>query len=121
MAILCGGLLVLANLYNQLNLYYVTHESLYINNQSTVNYALGNNLTLEEELVEESGIQSHFSVKKHGLLSLLLTQSVIQNDTVSSAYFIGQKNINANLISNNFQSMLQIFYEPSYAMPSRRC
>lgn len=93
MAILCGGLLLLSNLYNQLNLYYVTHESLYISNQSTVNYALGNNLLLEEdELKEESGIHSYFSVKKHGLLPLLLTQSIIQKDTVSSAYFIGQKN-----------------------------
>lgn len=94
MAILCGGLLLLSNLYNQLNLYYVTHESLYISNQSAVNYALGNNLLLEEdELKEETGIHSLFSVKKHGLLPLLLTQSVVQNDTVSSAYFIGQRNL----------------------------
>ena len=97
-ALLCGGLLLLSNLYNQLNIYYVSHESLYISNQSTVNYALGNGLVLEEELLteEETGIQSQFLVKNHGLLPLLLTQSFVKNDTVSSVHFIGQKVVNTN-------------------------
>ena len=97
-ALLCGGLLLLSNLYNQLNIYYVSHESLYISNQSTVNYALGNGLVLDEEVLteKETGIQSQFSVKNHGLLPLLLTQSFVKNDTVSSVHFIGQKVANAN-------------------------
>lgn len=104
-AILCGCLIMLSNLYNQLNLYYVTHESLYIKNQSAVNYALGNNVSLEEDYLteKETGITSQFQIKQHGLLPLLLTQTYVSNDTVSSAHFIGQKdNTNTALYVANF-------------------
>ncbi|NHN27976.1 hypothetical protein FIA58_020040 [Flavobacterium jejuense] len=98
-AIFCGGLLLLSNLYNQLNLYYVTHETLFISNQSTVNYALGNSLVTDESILteEETGIQSQFSIKNHGLLPLLLTQSYVKNDTISSAHFVGQKVASTNI------------------------
>lgn len=111
-AVLCGGLLLLANLYNQLNLYYVSHESLYITNQSTVNYALGNSLISDEDILieEQTGIESQFSIKNHGLLPLLLTQSFVKNDTVSSAHFIGQKIVNKNtaLYVANFTQALSL-------------
>ncbi len=111
-AVLCGGLLLLANLYNQLNLYYVTHESLYISNQSTMNYALGNGLVSDEAILteEQTGIQSQFSVKNHGLLPLLLTQSFVKNDTISSANFIGQKvtNVGTALYMANFTQPLNL-------------
>ncbi len=111
-AVLCGGLLLLANLYNQLNLYYVTHESLYISNQSTMNYALGNGLVSDEAILteEQTGIQSQFSVKNHGLLPLLLTQSFVKNDTISSANFIGQKvtNVGTALYMANFTQPLSL-------------
>ena len=111
-AVLCGGLLLLANLYNQLNLHYVTHESLYISNQSTVNYALGNSLVADEDILteEQTGIQSQFAIKNHGLLPLLLTQSYTKNDTVVSAHFIGQKVVNTNtaLYISNFTQPLSL-------------
>ena len=111
-ALLCGGLLILSNLYNQLNLYYVTHESLYISNQSTVNYALGNSLVADETNIieEETGIQSQFLIKNHGLLPLLLTQSFLKNDTIASAHFVGQKVANANtaLYMANFTQTLNL-------------
>lgn len=111
-AVLCGGLLLLANLYNQLNLYYVTHESLYITNQSTVNYALGNSLLADEDILteKETGIQSQFLVKNHGLLPLLLTESFVKNDTVSSVHFIGRKvaNTNTALYMANFTQPLSL-------------
>ena len=110
-AILCGCLIMLSNLYNQLNLYYVTHESLYINNQSAVNYALGNNVSLEEDFLteKETGMTSQFQVKQHGLLPLLLTQTYVSNDTVSSAHFIGQKdNRNTALYLSNFSKPLNV-------------
>jgi hypothetical protein len=111
-AVLCGGLLLLANLYNQLNLYYVTHESLYISNQSTVNYALGTSLVSDEDVLteENTGILSQFSVKNHGLLPLLLTKSFIKNDTVSSVHFVGQKvaNTTTALYMANFTQALNL-------------
>lgn len=111
-AVLCGGLLLLANLYNQLNLHYVTHESLYITNQSTVNYALGNGLVANEEILteENTGIQSQFTVKNHGLLPLLLIQSFTKKDTVASVHFIGQKVVNTNtaLYMANFTQPLSV-------------
>lgn len=111
-AVLCGGLLLLSNLYNQLNLYFVTHESLYISNQSTVNYALGTSLVADEAVLteEETGIQSQFSVKNHGLLPLLLTQSFVKNDTIASVHFVGQKvaNTNTALYMANFTQPLNL-------------
>lgn len=111
-AVLCGGLLLLANLYNQLNLYYVTHESLYITNQSTVNYALGNSLVSDEDILteEQTGIQSQFTVKNHGLISLLLTESFVKNDTVASVHFVGQKVVNTHtaLYMANFTQPLSL-------------
>lgn len=97
-AVLCGGLLLLSNIYNQLNLYYVTHESLYISNQSTINYALGNSLVNDQVILteESTGIQSQFFVKNHGLIPLLLTQSFVKKDTISAAHFVGQKVMNTN-------------------------
>lgn len=110
-AILCGCLIMLSNLYNQLNLYYITHEALYIKNQSAVNYVLGNNVALEEDSIveKETGITSTFQVKQYGLLPILLTQTYVSNDTVSSAHFIGQKdNRNTALYVSNFSKPLNV-------------
>ena len=90
--VLIGALLMLSNLYSQLNVYYATYEQLYTNNLSTVNYAFGNQLIPEEEALHDdnTGIQSNFTTKKHGLHTILLTQSFTQKDTVKSAHFVGK-------------------------------
>ena len=109
--LLIGGLLILSNLYNQLNLFYETREGLYINNQSTINFALGNQLITDEEILteKETGIQSAFRTKKHGLQTVLLTQSFLQNDTVQSAHLIGQRFLdNIALYVANFTQPLSV-------------
>ncbi|MDD2987158.1 hypothetical protein [Flavobacterium sp.] len=90
-SILCGALLYYANLYNQLNLFYNTREDLYIQNQSAVNFALGNSLSdINESLESPSGVSSSIHIKPHGLLDLLLVQSSIHTDTITSAHFVGR-------------------------------
>ncbi|AWM15200.1 hypothetical protein DI487_15930 [Flavobacterium sediminis] len=109
--LLIGGLLILSNLYNQLNLFYETREGLYINNQSTINFALGNQLAADEEILTEegTGIRSAFRTKKHGLQTVLLTESFLQNDTIQSAHLIGQKlQDNIALYVANFTQSLSV-------------
>jgi hypothetical protein len=89
-SIICGALLYFSNLYNQLNLYYNLQEELYIQNQSVVNFALGNKTVPSEiEKDENSGIEGNYETKNYGLLSLLLAKSYIGNDTVASVHFVG--------------------------------
>ena len=90
-AIICGALLYFATLYNQLNLFYNTNENLYIQNQSSVNYALGNDFS-DEELVQTdtNDVQTHIKTKSYGLLQLLIVKSYAHADTISSAHFVGQ-------------------------------
>lgn len=89
-SIICGALLYFANLYNQLNLYYNLQEELYIQNQSVVNFALGNKILPQEiEKDENSGIEGRYKTKSYGLLTLLLAESSVGNDTVTSAHFVG--------------------------------
>jgi len=98
-SIICGALLYFSNLYNQLNLYYNLQEELYIQNQSVLNFALGNKtVPAEIEKDEKSGIEGSFETKFYGLLSLVLAKSYIKNDTVSSVHFVGARNINKNAI-----------------------
>lgn len=100
-----GALLLLSNLYNQLNVYYNVHEELYINNASTINYALGNDLSIEDEtlLDEFNGITAVIQKKQYGLLSVLLVQSMVKNDTIASANFVGQyANSKTALYVSNF-------------------
>lgn len=100
-----GALLLISNLYNQLNVHYNVHEELYINNASTINYALGNGLNIDEEtlLDEFNEITSVIQKKQYGLLSVLLVQSMVKNDTVASAHFVGQyTNSKTALYVSNF-------------------
>ena len=90
-ALICGAMLYIANLFNQLNIYYTTHEELYIHNQSLVNYALHNPDSGIPEDEESNNINSMITVKQYGLLSLLVAKSIINSDTVSSIHFTGQK------------------------------
>jgi hypothetical protein len=73
-------------MYNQLNIYYTTHEELYIQNQSLVNYALANptKTTIESE---EATIGSSYELKSYGLLNILTARSFVANDTVTSVHF----------------------------------
>lgn len=89
-SIVCGALLYFANLYGQLNLYYNLQEELYINNQSVVNFALGNKI-LPNEIPpdEKTGIEGSYEAKQYGVLTLLLAKSSIRTDTVASAHFVG--------------------------------
>lgn len=98
-SIICGALLYFANLYNQLNSYYNLQEELYIQNQSVVNFALGNKLHEQEIQKDElSGIEGRYKTKPYGLLSLLLSESSIGNDTVTAAHFVGSFNIDKTAI-----------------------
>jgi hypothetical protein len=98
-SIICGALLYFSNLYNQLNLYYNLQEELYIQNQSVVNFALGNKTVVTEiEKDENSGIEGGYETKSYGLLSLVLAKSYISNDTVSSVHFVGARNLDKNAI-----------------------
>lgn len=98
-SVICGALLYFSNLYNQLNLYYNLQEELYIQNQSVLNFALGNKTTpVEIEKDVNSGIESSYQTKSYGLLSLVLAQSYISNDTVSSVHFVGTRNLDKNAI-----------------------
>ncbi|MFH6994538.1 hypothetical protein [Flavobacterium sp. FlaQc-48] len=98
-SIICGALLYFSNLYNQLNLYYNLQEELYIQNQSVLNFALGNKtIPAEIDKDENSGIEGSFETKIYGLLSLVLAKSYTANDTVSSVHFVGERNIDKNAI-----------------------
>ncbi|MGH2665714.1 hypothetical protein [Flavobacterium sp.] len=89
-SIICGALLYFANLYTQLNLHYNLQEEMFIHNQSVVNFALGNKIEPEDVPTDEnSGIQGSYEAKQYGLLTLLLSESVLRNDTVASAHFVG--------------------------------
>ncbi|PAM93707.1 hypothetical protein B4N84_15635 [Flavobacterium sp. IR1] len=98
-SIICGALLYFSNLYNQLNLYYNLQEELYIQNQSVLNFALGNKIQPTEiDKDEKSGIEGSFETKQYGLLNLVLAKSFVSNDTVSSAHFVGAQNKDKNAI-----------------------
>jgi hypothetical protein len=103
--LLCGAILLQSNLYNQLNVYYNIHEELYLNNASTINYALGIGINYEDESLINpvNQIESRIQKKKHGLLSVLLVESIIKNDTIASAHFVGQySNSKTALYVSNF-------------------
>jgi hypothetical protein len=90
-ALLCGAMIYVANLYNQLNLYYTSHTQLYAHNQSLVNFAtahISTPLILPDEN-EESGIESQYQIKQYGLLPVVIAKSIIKSDTVTSAHFAG--------------------------------
>jgi hypothetical protein len=98
-SIICGALLYFSNLYNHLNLYYNIQEELYIQNQSVLNFALGNKVQPAEiDKDEKTGIEGSFETKLYGLLTLILAKSYISNDTVSSAHFAGARNLDKNSI-----------------------
>ncbi|KIA94979.1 hypothetical protein OA93_18675 [Flavobacterium sp. KMS] len=89
-SIICGALLYFSNLYNQLNLYYNLQEELYIQNQSVVNFALGNKMVpTEVEKEQNSSIEGSYETKPYGLFSIVLANSYIAKDTVASVYFVG--------------------------------
>ena len=80
-------------------MYYNLQEELYIQNQSVLNFALGNKtIAAEIEKDENSGIEGSYETKPYGLLSLVLTKSYISNDTVSSVHFVGARNLDKNAI-----------------------
>jgi len=98
-SIICGALLYFSNLYNQLNVYYNIQEELYIQNQSVLNFALGNKIQPAEiEKDEKTSIEGSFEAKPYGLLTLILAKSFIANDTVTSAHFVGARNLDKNSI-----------------------
>lgn len=98
-SIICVSLLYLANLYNQLNLHFNLEEEMYIHNQSEVNFALGNQISHEELPIDEnSKIKGNYEVKQYGLLTILLANSVLRNDTISSAHFVGSYSLDKTAI-----------------------
>jgi hypothetical protein len=90
-SILCGALIYFAQLYNQLNVYYSSRESLYIENQSAVHFALEHIENRDSGWTEEvNGSASQSEIIPYGLLSLLEVNTFTQQDTIVSSYFIGQ-------------------------------
>lgn len=90
-SIICGALLYFATLYTQLNIHYNLQEDLFIQNQSAVNYALGNTSAADDLPQDDNnGIEGSYTIKPYGLLNLLLVSSSSRNDTVTSAHFVGQ-------------------------------
>lgn len=107
-SILCGALLYFANLYNHLNLFYNIRENLYIQNQSAVNYALGDAYPQPVSFLEEStGVTSVSETKSFGLLDMLIVRSFVGNDTIASTHFVGKYNRNKTCIYlSNFSEPL---------------
>ena len=98
----------LSNLYVSLNLHYNIQEELYIQNQSAVNFALGNNVLEKEIPIEEnSNIGSNYKVKTHGLFSVLVCNTFREADTVTSTYFTGSfsRNNTAMYLANFGQNI----------------
>lgn len=90
-SIICGALLYFATLYTQLNIHYNLQEELFLQNQSAVNYALGNTSTAADLPQDDTnGIEGSYTIKPYGLLNMLLVSSSSRNDTVTSAHFVGQ-------------------------------
>lgn len=87
--LLCGAMLYMASLYTQLNSYYVSRQDLYIHNQSLVNFALANIDTPDALPNDGSGIVSSYQFKTYGIIPMLVASSIINNDTITSAHFIG--------------------------------
>ena len=110
-SIICGALLYCANLYSQLNLFYNLEQELYINNQSVVNFALGHKTITEVLPIDENlGITGSYQAKSYGLLTLLLAQSSVRNDTVASAHFVGAYVLDKTAIHlSNFSKPLSYF------------
>ncbi|RKR09079.1 hypothetical protein C8C83_0679 [Flavobacterium sp. 90] len=98
-SIICGALLYFSNLYNQLNSYYNLQEELYIQNHSVLNFALGNKTVITDiEKDKNSEIEGCYKTKLYGLFSVVLAQSYILKDTVSSMHFVGKQDIDKNAL-----------------------
>lgn len=107
-SIICGGMLYFFNLYSILNLHYNLQEELYLQNRSTINFALGSKLHSEEITdLGHNGIESRFFVKPYGLLNVLTATTFFKTDTVTSTHFVGEftKNKTALYISNLTQKI----------------
>ncbi|WP_123901241.1 hypothetical protein [Flavobacterium davisii] len=129
-SIICGALLYFFNLYSLLNLHYNLEEELYIQNQSTLNFALGNNLKLMDiPLDEENPFFNTYEVKPYGLLHLVTTQSVFKNDTITATHLVGGYNhletalYIANFTQNiGYQGMVKIngttYFPSQYVSPT---
>ena len=98
-SIICGALLYFATLYNQLNLFYNSNENLYIQNQSAVNFALGNDLQDALALQSDSlEVKSVITTQPFGLLQLLKVKSFSKSDTVCSIHFVGNYSNDATCV-----------------------
>ncbi|MGK4569002.1 hypothetical protein [Flavobacterium sp. 3HN19-14] len=105
-SILCGALLYLSTLYTQLNVFYNTRENLFIQNQSAVNYALGNNLETDG-FQDASGITAATTTKTFGLFRLVTVSTFISNDTISTTHLAGFYNDDKTcLFLSNFSEEL---------------
>jgi cytoskeletal protein CcmA (bactofilin family) len=89
-SVICAALLFYSGLYSQLNICYNLREELYLNNQSSVNYALANFNGIDNSVADNSGITSEFETKNFGVLTLLKVSSFTNNDTITSIHFAGQ-------------------------------
>ncbi|MCH4829689.1 hypothetical protein [Flavobacterium columnare] len=104
-SIICGALLYFFNLYSLLNLHYNLEEELYIQNQSALNFALGNNLNETTDFLtdENNSIHNSYNTKPYGLLNVVTTQSVFKNDTITATHLIGGYNhLETALYISNF-------------------
>ena len=89
-AVLCSGMLYMSGLYTQLNNYYMSRQDLYMYNESLVNFALSH---MDEPGAvpdtDDSGVQSFYKVKHHGIIPVVTAGTVMGNDTVLSCHMVG--------------------------------
>lgn len=89
-SIFCGAILYFSTLYNQLNIFYNTHEELFVHNYSSVNYAIQGKLSSDRiPDFEESNIKGEYISKQYGAVKLTIVKSYIEDDTISSAHLAG--------------------------------
>lgn len=111
-ALLCAGLLWVADMYRGLNIHYTTQESSYIKHYSMLNYSLGENLNhpQEEFTDDKNEIKGQYSIKKHGILTVMTLLTYRKKDTIKSVHFVGQESRykNTALYMANFTQPLSL-------------
>ncbi|NUY79259.1 hypothetical protein HUK80_00010 [Flavobacterium sp. MAH-1] len=107
--ILCGALLLVGSLHERLNVFYGLQSELYLDNLSTTNFALGNNLEPVDVPEQEDGIRSEYTTRMHGLIEVLEVRSIRDRDTVASAYLTGRRDDSPlALYTADFSDMLNL-------------
>jgi len=88
-SVVLSALLYTAGLYDRLNLYYLTHEKLYTQNRSLLNFAvanIGNDLDASDAGIDNG----YFETRPYGMFKIVTATNYIGNDTIASVHLVGQ-------------------------------